>query len=889
MRFFHSSWSVSLLAVCALTLTAHPAAGQSAPDRVLAFPPPISGEILPSDQGAPGAWHRINKLGTTASLLHVLAHPDDEHSGMLALSSRKWGARTSQLTLNRGEAGANAIGSELFDALGLIRTRELVLAGRYYGLDDLYFTRAVDYGYSKTLDEALGSWDPEVVLADMVRVIRLNRPIAVVSRFYGDRRDGHGHHHASGVLTPQAVAAAADPNRFPEQISEEGLRPWSVPMLFRGGAAEDEPHHVVLDATAYSPLLGVSYGDYARYGLSLQRSQTSGRFRSWGGRTYRYERLGELPADAENRVSDTFFAGIDTSLPSLPALVGEGASPEVASSLAELQTLIDGVMQDFDFRAPEQVVSELVRGLGLVRSTIEAAADLPETAFQLSVKAQQFEDAIMAAAGVRIRAELADQALGAALVTHQEAAVTVAVESELPDRIAVNEVLVLERNMEGAAQLARSDEGAGNEVELMVRVGSGETIFDGPYFERSGPTENMYRILESASAMHLPWRPMALSVQALLEVDGMEIVRTMPVTGYVSRLPFGFLARRVEILPDLSVSISPRVHVLPMEMEDTGAAEAVPVLVRVEAIADSVVADIAIELPEGWTSDPASMQHAFHNRGEVVEARFMVQPPANWSGEAMIQAMAESGGRQYRHGYQVIEHRDLPLGRLRMPAGITILSVPVARLDGMQVGYVMGVGDEVPAAIENLGASVQLLGEADLASGSLDHFDTIVVGTRAYAVRQDLVEHNRRLLDYAAAGGNLIILYQTQEFVPNDMAAHPAELPRGAQEVSEQDSPVRILAPDHPLLTTPNAISLADFDHWIEQRGSKFFTEWDAAYTPLVETQDTGQDPQQGIWLAAEVGSGHYSYLSLALHRQVPYGVPGAFRILSNAIALGGR
>ena len=894
MRFFSGPRFVSLFAVCALLLAGQPAAGQSAPDRVLAFPPPIPGEILPSDQGAPGAWHRINKLGTTASLLHVLAHPDDEHAGMLALSSRKWGARTSELSLNRGEAGANAIGSELFDALGLIRTRELVLSGRYYGLDDLYFTRAVDYGYSKTLEEAMGSWDPEVVLAEIVRVIRLNRPIAVISRFYAGLRDGHGHHQASGLLTPQAVAAAADPNRFPEQISEEGLRPWAVPLLFRGGAAEDEPHHVLLDAhKVYSPLLGTTYGDYGRYGLSLQRSQTSGRFRGWGGRTYRYELLGELPAGVENRVSDTFFAGIDTSLPGLPALVGEEVSPEVASSLAELQTLIDGVMQDFDFLAPEQVVSELVRGLQLVRSTIEAAADLPETAFQLSVKAQQFEDAIIAAAGVRIRAELADQALGASLVRNQEAAITVAVESELPDRIAVSEVLVLERDKEGVTELARSDEGAGNEVELMAKVGLGDPLFDGPYFERSSPTENMYRILEPSSAMHLSWRPMALSVQVLLEVDEVEIVRTMPVTGYVSRLPYGFLARRVEILPDLSVSITPRVHVVPMEMEDTGAAEAIPVLVRVEAIADSVVADIVIELPEGWTNDPASVQHAFGNRGEVVEARFMVQPPAGWSGEASIQAMAESGEgeqrRQYRNGYQVIEHRDIPLARLRMPAEITILSVPVARLDGMQVGYVMGVGDEVPAAIENLGASVQLLGEADLASGSLDHFDTIVVGTRAYAVRQDLVEHNRRLLDYAAAGGNLIILYQTQEFVPNDMAAYPAELPRGAQEVSEQDSPVRILAPDHPLLTTPNAISLADFDHWIEQRGSKFFTEWDAAYTPLVETQDTGQAPQQGIWLAAEVGSGHYSYLSLALHRQVPYGVPGAFRILSNAIALGGK
>ncbi len=882
---------LALFAAGLFALTPRSAAAQSSLDRVLAFPPPISGEILPSDQGAAGAWHRINKLGTTASLLHVLAHPDDEHSGMLAVSSRKWGARTSQLSLNRGEAGANAIGPELFDALGMIRTRELALAGRYYGLDDLYFTRAVDYGYSKTLDEALRSWDPEVVLEDMVRVIRLNRPIAVASRFYGDRRDGHGHHQASGVLTPQAVAAAGDPARFPEQISEEGLRPWSAPMLFRGGAADDEPHHVMLDAREYSPLLGVSYGDYARYGLSLQRSQTSGRIRSWGSRTYRYERLGEVPPEAENRVSDTFFEGVDTSLPGLPALVGEEASPEMAASLAELQDLIDGVKRDFDFLAPEQSVPELARGLLLARAAVETAREhLPETAFQLAVKERQFEEAIIAAAGVRIRAELADQALGAALVRYQEAVVRVAVESEWPDRISVREALVLERNREGFAVLAQSDEGAGNEMDLMIRVGSDETIFDGPYFGRSSPTENMYRISDAASAMHLPWRPMALSVQVQLAVGGADIVRTMPITGYVSRLPYGFLARRVEILPDVSVSVSPRVRVAPVE-EGAGAAGAIPVLVRVEAIADSVDADIAIELPEGWTSDPVRAPYAFRNRGATVEVRFMARPPENWSGEAKIRAVVasgEGGYAQYRHGYQVIEHRDLPLARLRIPAETTILTVPVARLDGMRVGYVMGVGDEVPAAIETLGASVQLLGEADLASGSLDDFDAIMIGTRAYAVRQDLVEHNRRLLDYASAGGNLIVLYQTQEFVPDEMAPYPAELPRGAQEVSEQDSPVRILAPDHPLLTTPNAISAADFDHWIEQRGSKFFTEWDAAYTPLVETQDTGQDPQQGIWLVAQVGAGHYSYLSLALHRQVPYGVPGAFRILSNAIALGG-
>ena len=254
-------------------------------DRVLAFPAPVGEEWLDPDRGAMGAWQRIRKLGTTASLLHVTAHPDDEHSGMLTLASRGWGARTALLSLNRGEAGANAIGPELFDGLGLIRTRELVLAGRYYGLDDLYFTTAVDYGYSKTVAEAFRSWERDAVLEDMVRVIRLNRPLVVVARFHGSERDGHGHHHGSGLLTPEAVAAAADPARFPGQIEQEGLRPWRVLRTFRGGVREGEPYHVEVDATGASPWLGTTYQRWASRGLGLQRSQTAGRVRAGAGAT----------------------------------------------------------------------------------------------------------------------------------------------------------------------------------------------------------------------------------------------------------------------------------------------------------------------------------------------------------------------------------------------------------------------------------------------------------------------------------------------------------------------------------------------------------------------------------------------------------------------------
>ena len=408
-------------------LAAQSVDGSPVLDRVLAFPAPVGEEWLDPDRGAMGAWQRIRKLGTTASLLHVTAHPDDEHSGMLTLASRGWGARTALLSLNRGEAGANAIGAELFDGLGLIRTRELVLAGRYYGLDDLYFTTAVDYGYSKTVAEAFRSWERDAVLEDMVRVIRLNRPLVVVARFHGSERDGHGHHHGSGLLTPEAVAAAADPARFPAQIEQEGLQPWRVLRTFRGGVREGEPYHVEVDATGTSPWLGTTYQRWASRGLGLQRSQTAGRVRVGGG-SYRYEQRG----GSEGTAAASFFAELDTSLSGLPGLLGEAATPEIGALLAELQGLIDETIGEFDFRAPSRSIPGLVRGLGLLRAAIAGSEDAPETRFHLSLKERQFEDAIAAASGLRVEAVLPGGATPAVVVPGDGVTVRVAIEGRTP-------------------------------------------------------------------------------------------------------------------------------------------------------------------------------------------------------------------------------------------------------------------------------------------------------------------------------------------------------------------------------------------------------------------------------------------------------------------------
>ena len=919
-------------------------------DRVLAFPAAVAGERLDPDRGAMGAWQRILKLRTTASLLHVTAHPDDENSGMLTLASRGWGARTALLSLNRGEAGANAIGPELFDGLGLIRTRELVLAGRYYGLDDLYFTTAVDYGYSKTVEEAYRSWDREAVLEDMVRVIRLNRPLVVVARFHGSRRDGHGHHHASGLLTPEAVAAAADPAGFPRQIEQEGLRPWRVLRTYRGGIRVDEPFHVEVDARGESPWVGTSFQAWASRGLGLQRSQTAGRVRVGGG-LYRYELRdgaggstdGGGSADVRGRgdealpasqAEDSFFAGLDTSLNGLPALLGETASPETNALLARLQGLVDEVIAGFDFRAPGQSVPDLVRGLGLLRSAIASLPDASETRFQLQLKERQFEDAIAAASGLRVQAALPGGATGAVVVPGQSLAVGIAVEVSGLAGVGVAEARVVDRAgvvLGRTSGFARTGNGFAAETEVRVpevdAEADAEARVAAPYFARDGIAQNHYQVADSAD-LHLPWRQAALSVAVDLVVEGTTIVYTAPLTAPVPRLPYGSVTRPVEVLPALSVVVDPAVRVVPVEepaappgdarpgnpaatsdrptapvngqpgrpatTSDRPAAPAspqavaIPIQVRVTANTAPLPTTTRLEVPAGWVTAPATVAHDFTRAGEVAEVAFEVTPPDGWEGAATIQAVSRVGGRNYRTGYQTIDHRDLRLARLWRPATTTVRSVPVARLEGARVGYVMGVGDEVPAGIEALGAWVEMLDAAALADpASLSVLDAIVVGTRAYAVHDDLLEHNQRLIEYARAGGHLVILYQTQEFVPEEMAPYPASLPRGAEEVSEEDAPVRLLQPAHPFMTTPNRITEADFDGWVEQRGSKFFTEWDAAYTPLVETHDQGQDPQEGIWLTAEVGEGHYTYLALALHRQLPYGVPGAFRILSNVLSAG--
>jgi hypothetical protein len=404
-----------------------------------------------------------------------------------------------------------------------------------------------------------------------------------------------------------------------------------------------------------------------------------------------------------------------------------------------------------------------------------------------------------------------------------------------------------------------------------------------PYFERVSLQDARYTIRDLSQQFRPTTRP-PLSARARFLVNGVALEIDRVVRRREPRLPYGEELRELVVVPPIAVNVSPRLAVAPV----SNGRRSIPVRVELLNNVDGAARGrVGLRLPPAWTSQPEGEDFVLSRAGERRTYTFTVTVPAVAPRAYRIDAVATFDGRELAEGYDVIAHRDLETRYLYHAAAVDVRGIDVAIAPNLEVGYVMGIGDEVPTAIAQLGAAVTLLGEADLSRGDLRRFDAIVTGTRAYAVRDDLKTNNRRLLDYVAGGGNLIVLYNTQELVPNEYAPYPAELTARAEEVSEEDSPIEILAPRHPVLTTPNRISSSDFDGWVEQRGSKFFSSWDRAYAPMLSTHDTGQPPQHGGWLTAEYGKGHYTYFAYALHRQLPYGVPGAYRILANLLSLG--
>ena len=857
------------------------------------------------DTGAAGAWQKILKARTTASVMHTTAHPDDEHGGVITRLARKDGARLALLTLNRGESGDNAIGSQLFDALGLIRTEELRVADRFYGVDEQYFTTVADYGFSKRLEEAFEKWGKDQVMRDVVRIIRMSRPWVLLSRFQGNQRDGHGNHQTAGLITQLAFQAAGDPAVYPEQIAE-GLRPWQPFKVYMGGVRENEPWTVRIDSGEYSPYLGDSFDNLARFGLSFQRSQNSGRFNPGMGENYGYyTRVGTRLASAPEKES-SIFDGLNASYSGLFATLGRRPPAGVADQLARVDGAFGRATADFTMTNPSAAVPGLAAALQFIREAVAASSGEDEALFVLAIKERQTEDAITACLSLELTATAQPAGVPDPSGPFAAFAAPPAMAAPVPGqtfevrarlanrgRLAVAPAEITLEAATGwtatatgpadiAATVAAHDQLA---RRFSVAVAADAPLSTRPYFRRSGLQESRYTLDDPASFGRAASAPPLVAV-ARYVVEGSPVTVREVVRRREAKLPYGDVLREVRSVPRLAVTVSPAAAVIPLASASKRVELTVDLVHNAEEATSGAV---TLTVPAGWSVVPPQQPFTFARAGERASYRFTVAAPAIDAKPYRVEAVATSAGRAYREGYELIDQRDLELRYLYRPSTVEVRGIDVTVLANLKVGYVMGVGDQVPEGLAQLGAQVTLLGERELASSDLSQFDAIMTGTRAYAVREDLKTYNTRLLDYVKAGGNMIVLYNTAELVPARYAPFPAENPRNSEEVSEEDSPVEILAPTQQALRWPNAITTADFDGWVEQRGSKFFSTWDAAYTPMIATFDKGQKPQHGGWLTATYGTGTYTYFAYALHRQLPYGVAGAYRITANLLALGKR
>jgi hypothetical protein len=416
-----------------------------------------------------------------------------------------------------------------------------------------------------------------------------------------------------------------------------------------------------------------------------------------------------------------------------------------------------------------------------------------------------------------------------------------------------------------------------------VTLADNVAISTRPYFARRSIQDSRYQIADESQFGNSASDPPARAL-VRYRIDDVPVEVRSVVRRREAKLPYGFVLRELRVVPAVSLTVAPGTAVVPLAAPTKSVQVAVDLLHSRDAASKG---EVALRVPQGWRTEPARASFQFARAGERASFRFTVTAPAIENRTYELRAIASVDGREYSEGFEEIDFRDLEARYLYRPSSIDVRGVDVAVVPGLKVGYVMGIGDQVPEGIRQLGYEVTLLDERALAVANLQQYDAIVTGTRAYAVREDLKTYNQRLQDYVRSGGNLIVLYNTQEMVPNQFAPFPGELTPRAEEVSEEDSPVEILAPDTPMLTRPNRITAADFNGWVEQRGSKFWSSWDAAYTPIIATYDKGQEPQRGGWLWAKVGKGHYTYFAYAFHRQLPYGVPGAYRLLANLLALG--
>ena len=862
----------------------------------------------------------LRRLKTTANLMQTVAHPDDEDGGMLTLESRGHGDNVLLMTLNRGEGGQNKIGSNLSDVLGVLRTLELLAADEYYGVQER-FSRVADFGFSKSAEETFSKWGGhDIALGDMVRVIRTFRPDVLVARFSGTPRDGHGHHQASSILTQEAFRAAADPKRFPEQIAQ-GLLPWQAKKLYIGNVCgfgamtcPDANWTVKLNTGTPDPDLGMSYVQFAMEGLRHQLSQGSGSWTVEPGDRFTFYKLVDSiePAklDKDGHEKD-FFEGIDTSLPGLAAGLGmeQDKVPQLRQELARIANEISAASADASRNDSSAAAAPLMRVIGgferlreeVGKSGLSKAAKADLSA-RLEEKTEQARAALNDSLNVSLAATVVSRAEPAKVLPKetdarttvspgQDFMVAVDFRNGSKDRLLLDGLKL--EVPEGWSTISDKTKQVvikpGDSVHAVFRLKvPDDAAYTRPYWHRDNPFTDSINHIDNEKYATLPFPPPVLRARVEYSIAGTggepgkgaigaTVVATFVEDDGKER------ARPLAVVPAFSVALEPGTHVI-----STHNGESSTVTVGVTSDLNREVPGVLrLELPQGWRSEPAQLDVKFTRRGQKQDFPFKVFPAGLQEGRDQVRATLDAEGKKFSEGYTLVTREDLGSFYYYQPALQRVSIVDVQVPHDLKIGYVMGAGDDIPTVLQQLGMNVTLISPEQLGSEDLRGYGTIVLGIRAYDTQKDVAANNKKLLDFVAAGGTLVVQYNSgvADFNIGHFTPYPAELSRA--RVSVEEAPVDILAPQDEVFHYPNTITERDFDGWVQERGLYFMDKWDDRFRPLLACHDPGEEPQKGGLLQAQYGKGIYIYTGYAFFRQLPAGVPGAVRLYVNLLSAG--
>ena len=801
-------------------------------------------------------FHEIQSLNFLGNVLYIAAHPDDENTRLIAYLTHELHAKTSYLSLTRGDGGQNLIGTEIREELGLLRTQEL-LAARSIDGGSQYFTRANDFGFSKQPSETLEIWDKAAVLSDVVGRIRALRPDVIINRF-DHRTPGstHGHHTTSALLSMEAFELAANSNAYAAQL--ETLSPWQATRSFFNtswwfyGSEEaflkaSKKGLVTLDVGVYYPSLGLSNNEIASQASSQHLCQGFGRLNSRGSENEYLEFLkGAAPENGN------IFSGIDTSWNRIP----EGAA--IAKLLAPIE-------KDFNFKNPATHLQTLIKAYGLITQI--------EDSFWRDQKTEQITQLIKEVAGLHMSFETkqAYAAPGERIQSKMQILVRNSSDFSLKSYQTSLDPKPIEGNFTSPLALNNA-----KEIFVPLSLPQGAD-FSNPYWLNEPASLGMYTVKDTA-LIGQPESPAALSTSVTLSHGTTDLTFKIPLVYRYAKPDQGELWEEFRILPPISINLEKEVVLFPDQKPKK-------ITLSINALTGQQEGTVFLETPEDWQVVPASYKFNLAEKGSSKRFSFQITP-SSAAAEIEIKAVAQIKEAYYDQQMVTIAYKHIPTQRLLKTAQAKWVRLSIQKQEAT-IGYIMGAGDKIPESLEAIGYRVVLLKPENLNTEDLSKYKAVILGIRALNVSPEIALSKKVLLSYVKGGGVLISQYNTASRSGDNLieiAPYPLKLSR--DRVTKEEAAVRFLAKNHPVLNAPNKISPKDFDGWVQERGLYFPNQWDSAFTPILEMNDPGEAPKQGSLLVAAFGKGHFVYTGLSFFRELPAGVPGAYRLFSNIISL---